>query len=144
MLGPDKSSFPPVTESAPSGASQPLPSGAANQFAALAPDDETALLARVVFPAGWSRLSSKAQAELAPLIARLLGSEETRIIINGFARDATNTPSAARRLSLARAMAVRSLMVEQGIRSTRIELHALGADAANGPADRVDILLPRG
>lgn len=50
-------------------------------------------------------------------------------------------PSRARRTSLARALAIRSYLLEKGIPSNRIGLCALGRQAPDGRADRVDILL---
>ena len=47
--------------------------------------------------------------------------------------------AAARRLSLSRALQVRSYLIDQGVRSTRIDVRALGANVPSGPADRVDI-----
>ena len=47
----------------------------------------------------------------------------------------------ARRLSLSRALAVRSYLIEQGIGSTRIDVRALGDAAEGGPADRVDLMV---
>ena len=46
-----------------------------------------------------------------------------------------------RRLSLSRALTVRSYLISQGVRSTRIDVRALGARASDGPADRVDLLI---
>ncbi|MCH8925159.1 MAG: OmpA family protein [Proteobacteria bacterium] len=48
--------------------------------------------------------------------------------------------SAARRLSLSRALAVRAYLIEQGVRSTRMDVRALGDKVPDGPADRVDVL----
>jgi len=48
-------------------------------------------------------------------------------------------PSTARRLSLSRALAVRAALMADGISSNRIYVRALGAQASDGPADRVDI-----
>jgi len=49
--------------------------------------------------------------------------------------------SKARRLSLSRALAVRTYLIEQGIGSTRIDVRALGNAAEGGPPDRVDLLM---
>lgn len=50
-------------------------------------------------------------------------------------------PSRARRTSLARALAIRSYLLEKGIPSNRIGVRALGKQAPDGREDRVDILL---
>jgi outer membrane protein OmpA-like peptidoglycan-associated protein len=49
--------------------------------------------------------------------------------------------SKARRLSLSRALEVRKYLMELGVRSTRIEVRALGNKVeGGGPADRVDAM----
>jgi outer membrane protein OmpA-like peptidoglycan-associated protein len=57
-----------------------------------------------------------------------------------FAQGTEDTASQARRLSLSRALAVRTYLIDQGIRSTRMDVRALGATADQGPLDRVDIV----
>ena len=51
--------------------------------------------------------------------------------------------SQARRLSLSRALAVRSRLIGAGIRSTRIDVRALGSRVNGGKANRVDLLLKK-
>lgn len=48
-------------------------------------------------------------------------------------------PSTARRISLSRAMAVRSALVADGVPSARIFVRALGEQYGDGPPDRVDL-----
>jgi outer membrane protein OmpA-like peptidoglycan-associated protein len=43
-------------------------------------------------------------------------------------------------LSLSRALAVRAFLIEQGVRSTRMDVRALGDKVPDGPVDRVDVL----
>ena len=45
----------------------------------------------------------------------------------------------ARRLSLSRALSVRSFLIENGVRSTRIDVRALGNKTAEEPSNRVDV-----
>ncbi len=49
--------------------------------------------------------------------------------------------SKARRLSLSRALEVRKYLMEMGVRSTRIEVRALGNKIEGSPAERVDVVL---
>ena len=49
--------------------------------------------------------------------------------------------SKARRLSLSRALAVRGYLIKQGIRSTRMDVRALGNKVEGGPGDRVDVVV---
>ncbi len=71
------------------------------------------------------------------MAAPLKGSAD-RLQLKAYASG--GTASAARRMSLNRALTVRSYLIAQGIRSTRIDVRALGI-ADEGPPDRVDLLL---
>ena len=64
-----------------------------------------------------------------------------RLQLLAYAGGGAQTPSQARRLSLSRALAVRSKLIEKGIRSTRIDVRALGNKSEGGPPDRVDIII---
>jgi outer membrane protein OmpA-like peptidoglycan-associated protein len=77
------------------------------------------------------------------LATSLSGSEAQRLQVVAYAASQGNNSSAARRLSLSRALAVRSYLIDKGIRSTRIDVRAMGAPegANSGPADRVDLVL---
>ena len=61
--------------------------------------------------------------------------------MQAFAGGSSGSPSVARRLSLSRALAVRAFLIEEGVRSTRIDVRALGNRAEGGPAERVDVVL---
>ena len=95
---------------------------------------------RVVFSGSSSRLTGEGEAELRALV-QSIAETETRIQLKAFAAGSADRPSTARRLSLSRALAVRSFLIEQGLRSTRIDVRALGVPADDGPADRVDVIL---
>lgn len=74
-------------------------------------------------------------------VAALVGDSERRIQINAYAAGTTETVSAARRLSLSRALNARAYLIEHGVRSTRIDVRAVGLPEDNGPADRIDVVL---
>lgn len=85
-------------------------------------------------------LDGNAEQQLAALAGRLKEGSE-RLQIKAYAQAPDNgSSSSARRLSLSRALAVRSYLIDQGIRSTRIDVRALG-DTGEGQLDRVDISL---
>jgi outer membrane protein OmpA-like peptidoglycan-associated protein len=105
---------------------RPLPAGGAQQL-------------QMNFDAESASVSPSQRDELAQLAGRLENSD-TRIQIRAYAGAADEDAGNARRVSLKRALAVRSRLIESGIRSTRIDVRALGVAADNGPADRVDIL----
>ncbi len=56
-----------------------------------------------------------------------------------YAAGTPEDPSTARRLSLSRALAVRSALMADGISSTHIYVRALGATAGDATPDRVDV-----
>ena len=51
------------------------------------------------------------------------------------------TASQARRISLSRALSVRSYLIEKGVRSSRIDVRALGDKGEGDPKNRVDVNL---
>lgn len=58
----------------------------------------------------------------------------------GETSDLADSSLSARRISLGRALRLRTLLVDQGIRQTRIDLRPLGLNAPGGPVDRIDII----
>lgn len=46
-------------------------------------------------------------------------------------------------MSLFRALSVRTYLMKKGIRSTRIDVRALGKKDDGAPADRVDVIIPK-
>jgi outer membrane protein OmpA-like peptidoglycan-associated protein len=97
---------------------------------------------RVVFPDDTAQTLSPADTRLlSGIAARLRQDENTRLEVLGYASGTPETNRESRRLSLERALAVRSYLIDQGVRRTRIDVRALGQTAPQGPADRVDLLL---
>ena len=47
--------------------------------------------------------------------------------------------SDARRLSLKRALAIRQILIDDGVSPDRIDVRAMGGTDDSGPADRVDV-----
>jgi outer membrane protein OmpA-like peptidoglycan-associated protein len=76
-------------------------------------------------------------------VAALRQDEGSRLQIVAYATGGDESGSQARRLSLSRALAVRSYLIDQGVRSTRMDVRALGNRSSDGPTDRVDIVLVR-
>ncbi len=90
-----------------------------------------------------SDLPSDARNELRGVVEQLKKSAEIRLRIEGFASGADDSGNRSRRLSLSRALAVRSYLMDQGIASTRMDVYARGVQAEGGPADRVDLTMFR-
>lgn len=95
---------------------------------------------RVGFSGAETELSQASRQRVVAFAAAVPQDEAVRITVNAYAGGDAADPSRARRTSLSRALAVRSALMEAGIRSTRIDVRALGLAAGDGPADRVDIL----
>lgn len=100
-------------------------------------------LRRIEFPRGSAKLSNKASLGLENVAAALSEDAGLRIQLLAYAGQIGDSPSQARRLSLSRALAARSKLIEQGVRSTRIDVRALGNKSAGGPADRIDIIVTK-
>lgn len=81
------------------------------------------------------------KVQLASVAGRLKGDENLRLTVVAYASGSADQPSTARRLSLARALAVRSYLIEQGIDNLRINVQAEGSRNAGGQPDRVDLQL---
>jgi len=110
------------------------------RVAALPPaDDETT---QIRFRSGSAALAADDEQRLADIAKRLQGTDK-RLQLRAYADDSSDdsSPSRARRLSLSRALAVRSYLIENGMRSTRIDVRALGIARDGGPPDRVDVIL---
>jgi outer membrane protein OmpA-like peptidoglycan-associated protein len=95
---------------------------------------------RITFGGTETELSSAARQQVLGFAGAVPEDEQVRITVNAYAGGDAADPSRARRTSLSRALAVRSALMEGGIRSTRIDVRALGLAAGDGPADRVDVL----
>jgi outer membrane protein OmpA-like peptidoglycan-associated protein len=98
---------------------------------------------QIDFPAGATEMPPVARTTLDKTIAELKRDEASRLQIVAYATGGDEAGSQARRLSLSRALAVRSYLIDQGVRSTRMDVRALGNRSPDGPADRVDMVLVR-
>jgi len=94
---------------------------------------------RVSFAGQGTKLPAAAKPELANLAKRLQGEGKMRLQLLAYAGGDNLTSSLARRLSLSRALAVRSYLIERGVRSTRIDVRALGNKTSEQPFNRVDL-----
>ena len=108
-----------------------------NQMATLTPAGDNALEVR--FRSGSSVLTRDDERRLKVMV-QSLAPTETRLQLKAYAEATGNDTSKARRLSLSRALAVRSFLIENGLRSTRIDVRALGIARDGGAPDRVDIV----
>lgn len=128
------------------------------QTAALPPHPETAARASaaqsiltkrgaVLFSKG-SPAPSPAQFDgvklLAGDLAGTLESGGTRVELDGYGGAPGDKSSDARRLSLRRALAVRQLLIDDGVPASRIDVRAMGGVEDKGSSDRVDVFVRAG
>jgi len=62
-----------------------------------------------------------------------------RIQIQAYGGNRGDKSSDARRLSLKRALAIRQVLIDDGVPAERIDVRAMGGADDSGPADRVDV-----
>ena len=94
---------------------------------------------RVTFGTGESDLSPASAAAIHRLVQAVPPGDSTSFNVVAYAAGTPEDPSTARRLSLARALAVRSALIADGISSSRIYVRALGSNAGDATPDRVDL-----
>jgi outer membrane protein OmpA-like peptidoglycan-associated protein len=99
----------------------------------------TAAGLRLTFAPGQSDLSPDSTESIKALTVSAPPGDGTTFNVQAYAPGTPDDPSTARRVSLSRAMAVRSALVADGVPSARIFVRALGAQHGDGPADRVDL-----
>ena len=117
----------------------PAPTQTASLPSAASAADET----RILFDAGSANLNDAAKSELDALATQLKSDTGIRVQLQAYAAGTDETAPDARRLSLSRALKVRSHLIDQGVRSTRMDVRALGVKAEGGPPDRVDAVVVR-
>jgi outer membrane protein OmpA-like peptidoglycan-associated protein len=91
------------------------------------------------FGPGQGELSPASDQALQSFVRSLPRSEAISFNVVAYAAGTPEDPSTARRVSLARALSVRGVLMGAGVPSSRIYVRALGAASGNGPADRVEV-----
>jgi len=132
---------PPAPKPAPVVAAKPEPDPPKEQ-AALPPAKDAMKKGRVLmiaFEETASKLPASAKADLKALAANLKGKEKLRLQLLAYAGGKSLSASKARRMSLSRALSIRSFLIESGVRSTRIDVRALGSKTTEDPVNRVDV-----
>ena len=86
-------------------------------------------------------LPFNAKTKLSNLANAMRDSKEYRLQLMAYAGGKGLLTSKVRRISLSRALVVRSFLIEKGIRSTQIDVRALGNKTTEKPVNRVDINL---
>lgn len=95
------------------------------------------------FPGNSSDLTGESQKKLDAVIHQMTGMIEGRLQVRGYATGEDGSQSSARRIALSRALAVRSYMMDKGIKPTRVDVKAAGSETDRQPLDRVDLIFAR-
>jgi outer membrane protein OmpA-like peptidoglycan-associated protein len=118
---------PPVSAPAPSGAETGLTKRSVILFAKDAADPAEGALGAIKFLAG----------DLNAAMTRA----SSRVELQAFGGAHGDKGSDARRLSLKRALAIRAVLIQDGLSADRIDVRAMGGSDDTGPADRVDVFV---
>lgn len=133
---PATSAAPAAETAAPATDESQSASAPAAQPAAEPAQDKT----QILFPEGSAELPPEATQQLDAIAQKLDQDQSLRLQLMAYASGTEDTASRARRISLSRALAVRAYLIDKGIRSTRMDVRALGNKVEGDPADRVDIV----
>jgi outer membrane protein OmpA-like peptidoglycan-associated protein len=96
----------------------------------------------ILFAAGASDPAQSALGAIKYLAVDLnssMHSAGSRVQLIAYGGDKGNKGSDARRLSLKRALAIRQVLIDDGVPSERIDVRAMGGADDGGPGDRVDV-----
>ncbi len=96
---------------------------------------------RLAFASGLSKLDDAPTALLKEIAKGAKTDRSIRLKLLAYADADGQTASQSRRLSLARALAVRAYLIDEGVRSVQFEVHANGKKLEGGPPDRVDVIV---
>ncbi len=92
------------------------------------------------FGGNTTELSSALQAKLDEVANHLQQGLASRLQVRAFATGEDGTKGSARRIALARALSVRSYLMDKGIKPARVDVRALGTETDRTPLDRVDLV----
>lgn len=90
-----------------------------------------------------SDLTADTQQKLVNIIPHLRESKARRLAVHAYASGEDGSKTSARRISLSRALAVRSFLMDNGVEPTRIDVRALGLETDRKPLERVDLVFAR-
>ena len=94
---------------------------------------------QIEFEAAETKLPDSLKNSLRKIADGIHDKKDLRLQLMAYAGAEGLSASKARRLSLSRALSVRSFLIESGVRSTRIDVRALGNKTTETPLNRVDV-----
>jgi outer membrane protein OmpA-like peptidoglycan-associated protein len=130
-----RSALPPAPAPAPVPA-RAAPAPAPAQTAPAAPEPA---ITRIAFEPDEAALDEPALTRLKSF-AQDFKSRTGRVELRAYAGSFGEQSSTARRIALKRVLAVREVLLAQGIAAERLDVRALGGARDSGPPDRVDIV----
>ncbi|MBI1273240.1 MAG: OmpA family protein [Alphaproteobacteria bacterium] len=97
-------------------------------------------LSSIAFEGRSDELTEEGIVTAAKVARLLVNNPGSRIQVTAYAANNNDVSTReARRISLARALAVRNTLIGQGVDSSRIDVRAMGANVPSGEPDRVDL-----
>lgn len=97
----------------------------------------------LTFQPGEVRLPAEGTGAIERIAEAAVADEEIRIQLLAYASADGGPSSTARRISLRRALNVRKVLIDKGVRAARIDVRALGNKVPDGNPDRVDVAITR-
>ena len=95
----------------------------------------------IMFNQGEAKLTIASKKKLDLVSENLKSKKTTRMQLLAYAGGKNMSSSNARRLSLSRALSIRSYLIDKGVEGTRIDVRALGNKETSGQINRVDLKL---
>jgi outer membrane protein OmpA-like peptidoglycan-associated protein len=132
----EQDELPPITTASVSKSSLPLPDDAPKS----APSKANASFT-LAFGKESGELDQKSKSELDKIISALRDDSTLRAQVRAYASGSADNGGQARRLSLTRALAARTYVLDHDIPATRLDIRALGNSNSGKTEDKVDITL---
>lgn len=95
------------------------------------------------FTGNVSELDEGLRHKLDAVALQMQEAVEGRLQVRAYATGEDGTASSARRIALSRALAIRSYLMDQGIKPARVDVRALGSETDRSPIDRADLVFTR-
>ncbi|MEQ8332227.1 OmpA family protein [Nisaea sp.] len=126
---------------APEPAKRVAAAAPAPKAAAPAPKASAGSAISIAFGTDAKSLPANAEGTLDDVAQKMKADTAMRVQLLAYASAGERSEAKARRLSLSRALEVRSYLIGKGVASTRMDVRALGNQAPDGAPDRVDLTL---
>ena len=97
----------------------------------------------IIFQGEKVQLTATEQEKLDKLAIKLLDEPDQHLQLVAYATTASENASAARRLSLLRALEIRNKLIQKGVSATTMSVRALGDSVKSNPPDKVDIIMTK-